>query len=103
MICFNRSRFGATDAVYASGDETSRFQKAARFATDSSVFLNRKRSTPSTSAEAISPVIVRGFVPGRADGSSARTEDPVAAATTHANADHLIGFIAGLLGPKAWG
>src|SRR3954454_9054613 len=98
MICLSRSRFGATEAVYASGELTSRFQNTRRLATDSSVFLSRKRSTPSTSAEAISPVIVSGFVPGRGAGSSARAGGTVAEARRHARAAHVVGFIARLLG-----
>ncbi len=64
-MCASRLRLGSTEALYAAGEEKSRFQYFARLAVDSSICFKRNRSTPATSSLAMSPVIKSGFVPGK--------------------------------------
>src|SRR5687768_10947648 len=92
-MCARRLRFGSIDLAYASGDEKSRFQNRSRFLAAVAISRSRKRSTPATSSEAMSPSFVSGLVPGRNFGGpfgvSASTEQITQSAATAANGDVL--------------
>ena len=73
MIFASRARLGATESLYLTPDETSRFQCRGRRPTDSSICRNRNRSIPATICSARSPCMSSGWVPGSGSADAAVT------------------------------